>query len=58
MRLLVIDDDPDLVSSVTAVMERDGWEVHSAPNGAEGLEKARQIIDRRINTEPRRLPYP
>ena len=44
MRLLVIDDDPDLVSSVTAVMERDGWEVHSAPNGAEGLEKARQIL--------------
>jgi DNA-binding response OmpR family regulator len=43
MRLLVIDDDPDLVSSVTAVMENAGWEVHSAPNGAEGLEKARQL---------------
>ena len=44
MRLLVIDDDPDLVSSVRAVMENAGWEVHSAPNGAEGLEKARQLL--------------
>jgi CheY-like chemotaxis protein len=44
MRLLVIDDDPDLVSSVTVVMESDGWEVHSAPNGAEGLAKARELL--------------
>jgi DNA-binding response OmpR family regulator len=44
MRLLVIDDDPDLVSRVTAVMESAGWEVHSAPNGVEGLEKARQLL--------------
>jgi CheY-like chemotaxis protein len=44
MRLLVIDDDPDLVSSVTTVMEGAGWEVHSAANGAEGLEKARQLL--------------
>ncbi len=43
MRLLVIDDDPDLVSSVTTVMENAGWEVHSAPNGVEGLEKARKL---------------
>jgi len=44
MRLLVIDDDPDLVTSVTTVMENAGWEVHSAPNGVEGLEKARQLL--------------
>ena len=44
MRLLVIDDDSDLVSSVTTVMENAGWEVHSAPNGVEGLEKARQLL--------------
>jgi CheY-like chemotaxis protein len=44
MRLLVIDDDPDLVSSVTVVMESDGWEVHSAPNGGEGLAKARELL--------------
>jgi two-component system alkaline phosphatase synthesis response regulator PhoP len=43
MRLLVIDDDPDLVTSVTTVMEGAGWEVHSAANGAEGLEKARLL---------------
>jgi len=43
MRLLMIDDDPDMVSSVRAVMENAGWEVHSAANGAEGLEKAREL---------------
>ena len=44
MRLLMIDDDPDMVSSVRTVMEGAGWEVHSAANGVEGLERARQLL--------------
>jgi two-component system response regulator RpaA len=43
-KLLVIDDDLDLVTSVTAVMEGAGWEVHSAPNGVAGMERAREQI--------------
>ena len=43
MRLLMIDDDPDMVSSVRTVMESAGWEMHSASNGVEGLEKAREL---------------
>jgi len=43
MRLLMIDDDPDMVSSVRTVMEAAGWEMVSAANGVEGVEKARQL---------------
>jgi CheY-like chemotaxis protein len=41
-KVLVIDDDADLVSSVRMVMEGAGWEVHSASNGAAGIERARE----------------
>jgi len=43
MRLLMIDDDLDMVSSVRTVMESAGWEVSSAANGAEGVERAREL---------------
>ncbi len=46
MRLLMIDDDPDWCPACVTVMESAGWEVHSAPNGAEGLEKARELAAR------------
>ena len=41
-RVLVIDDDADLVSSVRMVMEGAGWQVSSAQNGAAGIERARE----------------
>jgi CheY-like chemotaxis protein len=41
-RVLVIDDDADLVSSVRMVMEGAGWRVSSAENGATGIERARE----------------
>ena len=37
-RVLVIDDDADLVSSVRMVMEGAGWQVSSAENGAAGID--------------------
>lgn len=40
-KVLVIDDDADLVSSVRVVMEDAGWKVSSAANGAIGIESAR-----------------
>lgn len=40
-KILIIDDDVDLVESVVNLLEANGYEVYSAANGAEGVEKAR-----------------
>lgn len=40
-RILVVDDEPDLVTVVTAALEKEGFEVDSAYNGVEGLEKVK-----------------
>jgi twitching motility two-component system response regulator PilH len=40
-RILIVDDDPDFVASTTALLEACGYAVSSAPNGREGLAKAR-----------------
>ncbi len=41
-RILVIDDDPDLVESLTKLLEDKNHEVIQAYGGEEGLEKTRQ----------------
>ena len=41
-RILVVDDDPDLVESVTILLERKQHEVIPAYGGIEGLEKAKK----------------
>jgi CheY-like chemotaxis protein len=43
-KVLVIDDDADLVASVRMVMEGAGWQVSSAENGATGTERAREEV--------------
>ena len=40
-RILVVDDDPDLVESVTTILQSKNHEVIQAYGGVEGLEKAR-----------------
>lgn len=40
-RILVIDDEPDLLSLAKARLELAGYEVLTASDGEEGLEKAR-----------------
>ena len=40
-KVLVIDDDPDLVESVTMILESKNHEVIQAYGGIEGLEKAK-----------------
>ena len=40
-KILVIDDDPDLVESVTMILESKSHEVIQAYGGIEGLEKAK-----------------
>jgi len=42
--ILMIDDDPDFVQSVTTVLEARGYKVESAPDGTEGLKRAREIV--------------
>jgi CheY-like chemotaxis protein len=42
-RILVVDDDPDLVEVIRLTLENKGYEVHSASSGAEGLEKVKAV---------------
>lgn len=39
--VLMIDDDADLVESVVNLLEAKGYNVDSAPNGTEGVAKAK-----------------
>jgi two-component system, OmpR family, alkaline phosphatase synthesis response regulator PhoP len=41
-KVLVIDDEPGIIEIVEANLEGDGFEVISASNGKEGLEKIKQ----------------
>jgi two-component system alkaline phosphatase synthesis response regulator PhoP len=41
-KILVIDDDPSEVKMVTMALQREPYEVISAPNGKEGFEKAKK----------------
>ena len=38
-RILIVDDDPDIVEAGKLVLEREGYEVLGASNRAEGLAK-------------------
>ncbi|PIR16969.1 MAG: two-component system response regulator [Deltaproteobacteria bacterium CG11_big_fil_rev_8_21_14_0_20_49_13] len=42
-KILVVDDDKDLVETITFRLEAAGYEVSSAYDGQEGLEKAMDI---------------
>ncbi len=42
-KVLIIDDDVDIQDVMTAILEQEGLEVHSAEDGTEGLAKAREI---------------
>jgi two-component system phosphate regulon response regulator PhoB len=39
--ILVIDDDPDIVTFLTALLEDNGYDTDSAADGVEGLGKVR-----------------
>jgi CheY-like chemotaxis protein len=40
-KILVIDDDPDIVTAVQMALESGGHQVLSAPSGKEGLERVK-----------------
>ena len=41
-KILIIDDDPDIVESTKVVLESKGYKVISASTGKDGVSKARQ----------------
>jgi DNA-binding response OmpR family regulator len=41
MRLLIVEDEPDLLKSVAQVLREDGYSVDTSDNGVDGLHKAR-----------------
>lgn len=41
-RILIIDDDAYLQKAYTAKLEHEGYDVMSAPNGAEGIRRIRE----------------
>jgi len=43
-KILVIDDDPDIVTAVRMTLESAGYQVISASTGREGLEKVKSEI--------------
>ena len=42
-KILVIDDDPDLVEVIRLTLEASGYQVDSAASGAEGLQKVKDV---------------
>ena len=40
-KILVVEDEPDIVRWLTVLFENHGYEVVSAANGAEGIQKAK-----------------
>jgi len=43
-RVLIIDDDPDYVAAIKALLEGAGYEVHAAFTGADGLRLATSLV--------------
>jgi two-component system OmpR family response regulator len=44
LRVLVVDDDPDLAEVLCGALRYEGWQVHSAGDGAAALAVARELM--------------
>jgi DNA-binding response OmpR family regulator len=42
-KILIVDDDPDIVEAGRLVLEREGYEVEGAPNRAAGMKSLEEI---------------
>ena len=42
-RVLMIDDDPEFVDAITNLLDAKGYDVDSASNGKDGVEKAKAV---------------
>lgn len=43
-KILIIDDDPDLIESLRITLEANNYQVFSAGNGTEGLKMAKEVL--------------
>ena len=43
-KILIVDDEPDILEILSYNLRKEGYEVDTAPNGEEGLKKAVQIM--------------
>ena len=43
-KILLVDDEPDILEFLSYNLEKEGYEVHLAENGLEGLNKAKHIL--------------
>ena len=41
-KILIIDDDPDITQAMRIILENKGYEVRSAPDGAEGMDRLKE----------------
>ncbi len=41
-RILIIDDDPDITEAMSVVLENKGYEVRSAADGSEGMNRIQE----------------
>ena len=41
-KILIVDDDPDIVTAISAILEAHDYQVAAARNGEEGLEKLKE----------------
>jgi DNA-binding response OmpR family regulator len=42
-RILIVDDDPDVVAAATLVLEKEGYAVSSASNSSDGLQAVQKL---------------
>jgi len=43
-KILAVDDEPNILLSLEYILEAEGYEVHTASDGEEALEKARTVL--------------
>ena len=43
LKTLIVDDEPDILELVEYNLAKEGYEVHTAENGQEGLKKAKKV---------------
>ncbi len=43
-RILIVDDEVHIANILRLTLEHEGFEVHTAHDGAEGLRKARELV--------------
>ena len=42
-KILIVDDDPDIIEAGRLVLEREGYEVEGAPNRADGMKRLEEV---------------